>query len=191
MQSTICYQQMKSDTTAKPVSQDSKGQIRETGHHTEVADPILVASGKENADAVTHHPPKNTINNIPSQQPIGETSSSRESSANHVSLIREQLENRGFSTTATEILESAWTAGTRKQCEGYLGRWRQYCGQQNINPFSPTVEEGINFLAELFEKGLGYSEEYFVVYNRLVCRLLKGVFETCPSLPRHNIIWEV
>ena len=54
--------------TAKPVSQDSKGQIRETGHHTEVADPILVASGKENADAVTHHPPTNTISNIPSQQ---------------------------------------------------------------------------------------------------------------------------
>ena len=67
-----------------------------------MADPILVASGNENADAVTHHPPTNTINKIPSQQPIEET---RETSANHVSLIREQFENRGFSTTATQILE--------------------------------------------------------------------------------------
>ena len=193
--------------TAKPVSQDSKGQIRETGHHTEVADPILVASGKENADAVTHHPPTNTINNIPSQQPIGETSSSQESSANHVSLIREQFGNRGFSTTATKILESAWTAGTRKQCEGYLGRWRQYCGQRNINPFSPTVKEGINFLAELFEKGLGYSALNtarsalwsIITFARnvsfgthpLVFRFHKGVFESRPTLPRHNIIWDV
>ena len=165
-----------------------------------------MASGNKNADAVTHHPPTNTINNIPSQQPIGETSSSRETSANHVSLIREQFENRGFSTTATEILESTWRAGTRKQYEGYLGRWRQYCGQRNINPFSPTVEEGINFLAELFEKGLGYSalntarsalssiitlSSNSFGTHPLVCRFLKGVFESRPSLPRHNIIWDV
>ena len=166
-----------------------------------------MASGNENADAVTHHPPTNTINNIPSQQPIGETSFSRETSANHVSLIREQFENRGFSTTATKILETAWRAGTRKQYEGYLGTWRQYCGQRNINPFSPTVEEGINFLAELFEKGLGYSalntarsalssiitlsSNISFGTHPLVCRFLKGVFESRPSLPRHNIIWDV
>ena len=87
-------------------AKDSKGEIRGPGHHSEVADPILVASGNENAGAVTHHPRTNTINNISSQQPIGETSSSRETSASHVSVIREQFENRGFSTTATQILES-------------------------------------------------------------------------------------
>jgi len=183
-------------------AKDSKGEIRGAGHLTEVADPILVASGNENADAVTHHPPTNTINNIPSQQPIRETSSSPETSAKHVSLMREQFENR-----ATEILESAWRAGTRKQYEGYLGRWRQYFGQRNINPFSPTVEEGINFLVELFEKGLGYSalntarsalssiitlsSNISFGTHPLVRRFLKGGFESHPSLPRHNIIWDV
>ncbi|XP_046857491.1 uncharacterized protein LOC124450864 [Xenia sp. Carnegie-2017] len=138
-------------------TKDSKREVGGTAYYTKVANSILVASSNENADAVTNLATTNTINTNSSQQPIGETSSSRETSASSVSLIRKQFKDRGLSTTAVEVLESAWRAGTRKQYEGHLERWRQYCYQRHINPFSPTVEEGINFLAELFKKGLGYS----------------------------------
>lgn len=172
-----------------------------------MANPILVASSNENADAVTNLATTNTINTNSSQQPIGETSSSRETSASSVSLIRKQFKDRGLSTTAVEVLESAWRAGTRKQYEGHLERWRQYCYQRHINPFSPTVEEGINFLAELFKKGLGYSalntarsalssivslsDSTSFGTHPLVCRFLKGVFENRPALPRYTRIWDV
>ncbi|XP_028413768.1 uncharacterized protein LOC114536613 [Dendronephthya gigantea] len=171
-------------------TKDPKGRIRGPSCYTQMANPILVASGNPNADTVTHHTSQHNINIAPPKQPIGETPSPRENSPTCVSLIREQFENRGLSTTAKEVLEAAWRTGTRKQYEGYLGKWKQYCSEQNINPFAPTVEEGINFLADLFKKGLGYSalntarsalSSIILLSNNtnfgthpMVCRFLKG-----------------
>ena len=169
--------------------------------------PVLVANGNENADTITSHSPKKSIDNISSKQPIGETPSAPKAGSNYVSLIREQFQNRGLSATATEILDAAWRAGTRKQYDRYLEKWRQYCCKRNINPFSSTVEEGINFLAELFETGLGYSglntarsalssiinlpSDTNFGTHPMVCRFLKGVFENRPALPKYNNIWDV
>ena len=124
-----------------------------------------------------------------------------------MSLIREQFKNKGLSTKATEVLEAPWRTGTRKQYEGYLAKWRQYCGERNIDPFAPTVEEGINFLAGLFKQGLGYSAlntarsalSSIIILpsnaafgtHSVVCRFLKRVFEIRPFLPRYRKIWDV
>jgi hypothetical protein len=68
--------------------------------------------------------------------------------------------------------------------------------------------QGINFLGELYEKSnLSYSAmnkarsvlssvifppEGFTFGNHpLVCRLLKGVFTTRPSLRRYHCVWDV
>jgi hypothetical protein len=151
--------------------------------------------------------PRTESNNISPKQSIREASSPRKTGSNDVSLIREQFQNRGLSTTATEILEASWRTGTRNQYEGYFGKWRQYCGEQTINPFSPTIEEGINFLAVLYKQGIGYSainaarsalSSIIILSNNttfgthpLVGRFLKGVFESRPALPKHNNILDV
>ncbi len=113
---------------------------------------------------------------------------------------------RDLSPTATKILDTAWKTGTTKQYDSHLEKWRWYCGERNIDPFSPTVEEGINFLAGLFEKGLGYSglntarsalSSIITLSNNtnfgthlMVCQFLEGVFENRPSLPKYNKIWD-
>ena len=137
-------------------TKDPKGRIRGAGGHTQVDNTVLMANGNENAEEVTRNTPKNRNSNISPKQFIREASSPRKTGSN-VSLIREQFQNRGLLTTATEILEAAWRTGTQNQYEGYLGKWRQYCGEQCINPFSPTIEEGINFLTGLYKQGIGYS----------------------------------
>ena len=75
-----------------------------------------------------------------------------------------------------------------------------------MDHLSATIEDGVNFLAELYEDGSGYSalntaksalsttldvikcvtdSESFGTHP-LVSRFMKGVFETRPSLPRYG-----
>ena len=78
--------------------------------------------------------------------------------------------------------------------------------KRKINPFSATIEHGINFLAELYHTGIGYSalntarcalsvcvtsEHYTFGQHPLVCRFIKGIFECRPSLPRYQETWDV
>ena len=125
---------------------NQKGGIRGTNHHFQMDNPVLVANGNENAHTTTSHSPKKSIDAISSKQTIREILASQKVESNHVSLIREQFQNRDLSTTATKILDGAWRTGTRKQYDRYLEEWRQYCAERDMNPSSPPVEEGINFL---------------------------------------------
>lgn len=104
-------------------------------------------------------------------------------------------------------MQASWRTGTRKQYETTLSKWKLYCSTRQINPFSPAIEEGINFLGELYDHGIGYSglntarsalSSIIILPNNLsfgnhpsVCRFLKGVYETRPTLPKHQEIWDV
>ncbi|CAB3991208.1 Hypothetical predicted protein [Paramuricea clavata] len=86
-------------------------------------------------------------------------------------------------------------------------RWKQFCAERNINWSNATVEQGIDFLANLFEQKLSYSaintarsalsvmltpkDGTSFGENRLVCRFLKGEFEIKPALPKYKKIWDV
>ena len=85
-------------------------------------------------------------------------------------------------------------------------KWQCPCTARGIDPFNPSVEAGINFLAALNDSNIGNS-----AINRasalpsivmlpdgsqfgthpLVCRFIKGVFELKPSLPKYKSIWDV
>ena len=122
-------------------------------------------------------------------------------------LIWEQLNNTKISTAAQEIIMASWRTGTSKQYHTYLSRWKRFCDQRQINHSDASVENGIDFLALLFQDGLGYSaintarSALSTVLNTtshtsfgthpLVVRFLKGVFELKPSLPRYASIWDV
>ena len=74
-----------------------------------------------------------------------------------MSLVRRYLNGKGFSTTATTVMEQSWRSGTRKQYATYLQKWQRYCSSRDIDSLHPSVEDGINFLAELYDAGIGYS----------------------------------
>ena len=103
---------------------------------------------------------------------------------------------------------ASWRASTAKQYQIHLSRWEMFCQSRNINKFNASIENGIDFLASLYEKGLGYSAintarsalssvldlpggNTFGTHP-LVTRFLKGIFELKPSsLPRYTTIWDV
>ena len=74
-----------------------------------------------------------------------------------MSLLWRYLSGKGLSTTATKVMEQSWRSGTRKQYATYLQKWRCYCSSRGIDPICPSEEDGINFLAELYDSGVGYS----------------------------------
>ena len=101
----------------------------------------------------------------------------------------------------------SWNASTAQQYQRHLSLWEMFCKSQNINKFNTSIENEIDFLASLYEKGLGYSAintarsalssvldlpggNTFGTHP-LVTRFLKGVFKLKPSLPRYNSIWDV
>ena len=83
----------------------------------------------------------------------------------------------------------------------------EYCSKREIDPISPSVASGINFLAELYHKGLSYSAlntarsalaSVIVLQGNqsfgnhpLVSRFLKGTFTTRPALPKYKEVWDV
>ena len=74
-----------------------------------------------------------------------------------VPLVGQQLKEQGFSTTAARVIQSSWKSSTRKLYTCYVEKRISYCGKRNLNPIHSNVKEGINFLAELLDSGLGYS----------------------------------
>jgi len=83
----------------------------------------------------------------------------------------------------------------------------EYCRKWKINPISIPVASGLNFLAELYNKGLSYSalntarsaltsvivlqgDQSFGNHS-LVSRFLKGTFTTRPALPKYKEVWDV
>ena len=83
----------------------------------------------------------------------------------------------------------------------------EYCRKWETNPISPPVASGLNFLPELYHKGLSYralntarSALASVIAlqgnqsfgnHPLVSRFLKGTFTTRPALPKYKEVWDV
>ena len=85
--------------------------------------------------------------------------------------------------------------------------WQEFCRSRRINPITASLEDGLKFLYQQYENGLSYSgintarsARSTVLFlpdggsfgnHPLVSRLLKGVFESRPSLPRYKDMQDV
>ena len=172
-----------------------------------MANPTVAAQVNADVNTTTNTTSKGKRHPVSTKQPTGTPPTSQETVSDSMSLVRRYLNGKGLSTTATTVMEQSWRSGTRKQYATYLQKWRRYCGSRGIDPICPSVEDGINFLAELYESGIGYSaintarsavSSIVTLSNNttfgahpMVCRFLKGVFELKPSLPKYKNIWDV
>ena len=107
--------------------------------------------------------------------------------------------------TQDTILNSRRTA-TQKQYLVYLEKWQLFADRRAVDPLYPPVNDVLEFLQELYERGLGYSclntarraLSSFIVLDGnvtlgnhpLVQRFLKGVFQTRPAFPRYTSTWD-
>ena len=160
-----------------------------------------------NGDSETSNSAKQRENNIHAKQTRSYSPTTSQVNIPDVSPFRRPFKNKGLSEEAQSIIISSWRQSTRKQYVPYIKKWQRYCSQRKLDPFSTTVENGVNFLAELYREGIGYSalntarsalsttcmlknSETFGTHP-LVSRFMKGVFESRPSLPRYSETWDV
>ena len=150
---------------------------------------------------------ENQEHTVPSQQSRDSAPSLSQAGTHPLPLVRRLLACQGLSKEGSEIIGKSWRSGTAKQYWTYLQKWDLFCSRRNIDPLHPPIQEGINFVAELFATGIGYSclntarstlSSIITLsggqsfgHHSLVTRFLKGVFELRPALPRYKEIWDV
>ena len=136
------------------------------------------------------------------------TSSEKANETDGMSLVRQYYETRGVSKSAVGLLMASWRGGgNKKQYSVYIKKWTAFCLQRKVDHLQPPVGAVLDFLSELFDQGLTYSaincarsalssyvsldDGSVVGQNPLVCRLLKGVFQSRPPKPKYTEVWDV
>ena len=121
-------------------------------------------------------------------------------------FIRDTLQSFGISAQATKLICHSWRPNTRVQCNSILRRWGGFCAGRQIHPSAPTLNDILDFLSDMCEKGLVYnttasaksvlsgiihlSGVVSISDHPLVQRLLKGVFNTRPPTSKYPYIWD-
>ena len=139
-------------------------------------------------------------------QPETISSTGEKTEADCLSLIRQSLVSKGISSQPQGTIPNSWRSGTKKQYKVYLDKWQLYAIQWDVDPLHPTLNHALNFLQELYEKGLGYGcintarsalssliildGSMTVGMHPLVQRFVKGVFQSRPALPRYTSTWD-
>ena len=158
-----------------------------------IAHPLLISPDKSNLSLRSLLSTRNTP-------------SSQDPAVVGLPCVRKSLEETGISEQATTIMLKAWRQGTEKQYDTYLKEWVLYCNSTGCDLLSAPLYVGVNYLADLAGR-VGYSAVNTarsalssVITLRdgssfgkhpMVKRLLKGVFEDKPSLPRYGKTWDL
>ena len=140
-------------------------------------------------------------------QQKSETPTTQKISATHMQSVRDRFRSQGLSEDATEFVMSSWQESTQQMYDVYIRQWVRYAREKKVDQFSPPLTTAINFLAQLAKRDLSYSavctarsalSSYLCRYdgaafgcNKLVKRLMKGVSEQKPALPRYKNTWDV
>ena len=102
----------------------------------------------------------------------------------------------------------SWSEGTIKSYSSYLVRWENYCKENSVDPFQASIEQGAEFLVQLFKStGNGYSAlntarsalsavilpKGGITFGNqpLIQRLMKGIFKERSSLPKYTVTYDV
>ena len=129
------------------------------------------------------------------------------STSNSRNCLREAMLRKNLPVEVTELLTSSWSEGTQNSHNVYLKNWKEFCEKNDISPFETTYQEGMKFLAELYNKEnakYGYIAAARSALSAVlpkdkgttfgtceeVSRMLKGIFKLRPTLPRYTVVYD-
>ena len=121
--------------------------------------------------------------------------------------FRAKLTKEGFSQKVSDILLASWRKKTASQYESAWKAWSEWCSEQEINPFSTTLENIFEFLADLFHKGFKFRtlgvyrsaissnhetvDGFVIGKHPMMAKFMKGVFSLRPPEPKYFVTWDV
>ena len=174
---------------------------------TGMASTTLVPTGTVNADRLTNFafggPRPITQYELPTQP----SASGREVVPDCLAYLRQIYEAQGFSQRVAELVIESWRGNTNAAYNSAWRKWNSWCCRRGINPISPTVASIMEFLTDQFDLGLQYRtintmrssistthpgiEGTAVGSHPLVSRLMRGMFNCRPPIPRYDRSWSI
>ena len=140
-------------------------------------------------------------------QSTASSSQSPQLQVSGVASIRQSLLSQNIPERVSKILLASWKERTEKQ---YESAWKQFycwCHKKSVNPFSCHLDSILLYLSDLYEKGLQYRtinshksaipmthlpiDNVCVGVHPLVSRLMKGIFNLRPAVPKYLKTWDV
>ena len=141
----------------------------------------------------------------------GRTNSSSSSKwipkADCLDIVRQQLSSEGLSKEASSLIVQSRRVGTQSHYKSAWKQWASWCFREQIDPIGCPVNFVLEFLTSLYSKGLQYStiggyrsaisafhdrcEGFSVGEHPMVKRLMTGIFNCRPSMPRYGFTWDV
>ena len=177
------------------------------GHRTLMARTAMVP----NVAPIVHRQPNTSpsIAMCTKKSSRGDTSTieKQDLSSCGLSSIRQQLEKKGISKGASEIMLKSKRESTTQAYSSPWNKWVLWCKQQRVDPIDSPLNYILDFLTELYHEGLQYRtinvyrsaiSAYHVPIGDIpvgqtkeVCTLLSGIDNLRPPVPKYTVIWEV
>ena len=145
-----------------------------------------------------------TIGPAGSVSPVGDESNPTSS---RLACVQRSLQSKGISDDASKLILAAWRPGTNSVYNSSWKKWHCWCIARTIDPLCPSSADVTGFLAHSFDEGLEYRtintyrfalpgvlplmEEFPVGQHPLIVRLLKGILNLRPAVPRYQQSWDV
>lgn len=124
-----------------------------------------------------------------------------------VARIQQSLQSKGICEDASQLILAAWRPGTNAVYNSAWKKWHSWCVGREIDPLCPSLANITSFLAWSYNQGLEYRtintyrsalsgvlapiEGFAVGQHPLVARLLKGILNLRPAMPRYQHSWDV
>lgn len=123
-----------------------------------------------------------------------------------MSLVRQRLESKGVQGRSADVIMCAWRSSTKRHYDTYYKKWVQFCHRRKITPLCPNGDTLLEFLTELYDNGYSYtalnsarSAVSAILFDKeksigelpIICKFLRGVFNTRPQMPRYTMTWDV
>ena len=189
------------------IAKDQKRGNNRSDCSPSVEKPGLVSHNREDADRASSKNFTKKKSAESTNKPAGNSQNVQNPESTLLSSLRERYSHSGISTESSDLITSSWRKGTVKGYDNYIEKWERYAHLHNVDPISPPLGSAVNFLGELFTQNYSYSaictarsavSNYVVINNcpcfgdhPLVKRLIKGVYEQRPALPKYSDTWEV
>ena len=176
------------------------------GNSTSVGNTALVSSTAKNVGSQTNFI-TSTEGLVTNSAFARNSSLAQLNVSSRVACVSQHLSEKGIPFSAARLMLASWRKGTQRQYAGAWKEWVRWCEKGEVNPLSATIGDISLFLTTMHNKGLSYStvntyrsaismthlpmDGVPVGTHYLIRRLMKGIFNERPPVPRYVITWRV
>ena len=179
--------------------------VRNVVNCTSMEDSAMVSNSVKHVGSQTNS--TSTESRFASASAFQRGTSSSDHETSRLAVVSQHLSDKGISDEAAELILASWRTGTEQQYSGAWRQWVSWCDKRKSNPLSASIGTVSQFLTSLYASGLSYStvntyrsaismthlpiDGVPVGSHYLIKRLMKGIFNKRPPVPRYVISWPV